>query len=108
MAKQKLDKAPGMPRHYIKQWREYRHLSQERLAERIGVSRGAISQLENGITAYTQGMLEALADALACEPADLLQSDPKIDDALHSIWKSLEAPAREQAIRVLKALAKAA
>jgi transcriptional regulator with XRE-family HTH domain len=108
MAKQKMEKAPGLPRHFIKQWREYRHLSQERLADRIGVSRGAISQLETGITGYTQGMLEALADALAVEPADLLQSDPKIDDALHQIWKNLEAPAREQAIRILKALAKAA
>ena len=42
----------------------------ERLAERIDVTAGALSQLERGDTGYTQPMLEALVEALSCEPAD--------------------------------------
>jgi transcriptional regulator with XRE-family HTH domain len=67
------------PRHFIKQWRIFRGLTQEQLAERVGVTHGAISQLERGITNYTQEMLESLAFALQCEPADLIMRNPETD-----------------------------
>lgn len=63
-------------RHYIREWRKYRGLTQEQLAERIGVTHGALSQLERGIINYTQPTLEILAEALSCEPADLIMRDP--------------------------------
>lgn len=67
---------PAKPRHYVREWRQYRRLTQEQLAERIGKTHGAISQLERGLVDYTQGMLEALAYALSCEPGDLLSVNP--------------------------------
>lgn len=73
------------PRHYIKQWRTFRNLTQEQLAERVGVTHGALSQLERGLTNYTQPMLESLAFALQCEPADLIMRNPE-DDAW-SPWR---------------------
>jgi transcriptional regulator with XRE-family HTH domain len=69
-------KLPGEPRHFIKQWRHHRGLTQSRLADRLGMTHGAVSQLERGLVGYTQGTLEALADALQCDPADLLWRDP--------------------------------
>ncbi|TGR71754.1 XRE family transcriptional regulator, partial [Mesorhizobium sp. M2D.F.Ca.ET.223.01.1.1] len=48
------------PRHYVKQWRQYRDLSQEQLAERVGKSRGLISQIESGVTDLTEEMIYAL------------------------------------------------
>lgn len=69
---------PQHPRHYVKEWRKHKHLTQEKLAERSGVTHGAISQLESGKTNYTQGMLEALAGALGCEPGDLLLINPLV------------------------------
>lgn len=57
-------------RTFIKQWRLDRKLTLERLAERIEVTAGALSQLERGDVGYTQPMLEALAAELRCEPAD--------------------------------------
>jgi transcriptional regulator with XRE-family HTH domain len=42
----------------------------------IGITHGAISQIERGLITYTQPMLEALAEALQCEPEDLLRRDP--------------------------------
>ena len=53
---------PRKARHYIKEWRKHRGHTQEELAELLGITHSAISQLENGKTAYTQQMLESLAD----------------------------------------------
>ena len=65
------------PRHFIREWRQFRGLTLEQLAERIDVTHGALSQLERGIINYTQPTLEALAFALQCEPADLIMRDPR-------------------------------
>jgi transcriptional regulator with XRE-family HTH domain len=56
--------------------RKARGLSQVRLAKAIGVTTGAVQAYEHGRTRITVERLEALADALHCEPADLLPRDP--------------------------------
>lgn len=91
-------------RHFIKQWRKYRGLTQERLAERIGLSVSSISQLETGKQDYSQSTLEALADALQCEPGDLLMRNPLDGEAIWSIWEKLTPATREQAVRLLQVL----
>lgn len=78
---------PERPRHFIREWRKFRGLTQERLAERVDVTAGAISQLENGIVSYTQPTLEALAYALQCEPGDLLSRDPALDGAVLDLMR---------------------
>lgn len=98
---------PERPRHYVREWRKFRDLSQEQLAERIGKTHGAISQLERGLTDYTQGMLEALAYALSCEPADLLQRDPMLDSSIADLDKLLRTASlaeQQRALRVVKEL----
>lgn len=79
MAKVKSRLKDKSPRHYIKQWRKHRGLTLERLAERIGVTNSALSQLERGKVNYTQPMLEILAEALNCRPADLVGRPPEKD-----------------------------
>lgn len=63
-------------RHFIKEWRLHRGLTQEQLAGRIESSISTISQLESGKQGYSQALLEELAEALMCEPWDLLNVDP--------------------------------
>ena len=46
----------------------------------MGITHGAMSQLEGGFTSYTQPMLEALAEILQCEPADLITRAPNSED----------------------------
>jgi transcriptional regulator with XRE-family HTH domain len=92
---------------FIRQWRKHRGLTLDRLADRIGVTAGALSQLERGDVSYTQSMLEALADALSCEPADLLMRDPTDPEGIWSIWDQLEPPQKRQAIEILSALKRA-
>lgn len=78
---------PQRRRHFIKQWREFRHLTQEQLAERTGMSNNNISQLENFKQNYSAEGLEAIAEALNTEPGLLLMVDPTKDDAMWSIWE---------------------
>jgi DNA-binding Xre family transcriptional regulator len=93
-------------RHFIRGWRKHRHLTLEQLAERIGVTHGALSQLERGLTNYTQPMLEALAGALMCEPADLIMRDPSDPDGIWSIWDQAKPGERRQIVAVAKTLMK--
>lgn len=109
MAKERVKPIPkpARPRHYVREWRQHRSLTQEQLAERIGKTHGAISQLERGLTDYTQGMLEALAYALSCEPGDLLSVNPLVAGEVVDITALLRGapPAvRQQAFAVVQAM----
>jgi DNA-binding Xre family transcriptional regulator len=56
----------------IRVWREHRGLSAAQLAERAGLSRGYVSQLETGEREGTISTIAALATALEVEVADLI------------------------------------
>lgn len=92
-------------RTFIRQWRKFRNLTLEQLAERIEVTAGALSQLERGDVGYTQPMLEALAEALRCEPSDLITRDPHSENSLQLVWDSIPTEDRARAIHVLQAFA---
>jgi transcriptional regulator with XRE-family HTH domain len=94
----------GSQNHYIKEWRKHRGLTQQRLAERTPFTTGAIQQVESGRTQYTQQMLEALAVAMNCTPADLLSVNPLKEGEVVDLMKLINDKNRDQAIRVLKAL----
>ena len=63
-----------------------------------------ISRIESGKQPYTQDTLEAIADALRCEPADLLMRNPLDADAIWSLWEGLAPPQKRQAVKIIKAL----
>lgn len=63
-------------RTYLREWRKYRHLTQEQAAERIGIDYSTLGRIERGLVPYSQGLLEAAALAYNCEPWDLLNADP--------------------------------
>lgn len=92
----------GKPRHYVKEWRKYRGLTQEQLAERIGKTHGAISQLETGKIDYTQGMIEALAEALRCEPGDLLSRNPTKEGAVVDLLRIMQGASEHEQDRIIR------
>ena len=98
MAKVRTNFKKGPARHFIRAWRKHRGYTLEQLAEMVGVTHGALSQLERGQVNYTQPMLEALALALSCEPADLIMRDP--ESAIWSIVDDLKgmSPERQKQI----------
>lgn len=89
-------------RIYLREWRQYRNLTQDQLADRIGISRVMVSKIERGLNPYHQAFLEAAAEALMCEPADLLVRDPSKPEAIWSVWESIPPTVRPQAIAILK------
>lgn len=93
-------------RTFIKHWRVHRGLTQEALADRVGMSPGNLSLIERGLQNYTQETLEALADALQCEPADLLMRDPSDPDAIWSIWDHAKPGERRQIVEMARILVK--
>jgi len=94
-------------RWFLREWRKHRGYTQERLAEMAGLSKPYISQLEGGKRQYTQELLEVLADALRCEPPDLIMRDPSRDDAAWSIIETLDPVQRRQVVAIAEALKKA-
>jgi len=71
----------------LREWRRHRGYTQERLAEMVGTSKGYLSDLERGNRRYNEEILNALADALRCEPFELLSVDPESE--FRSIWEAL-------------------
>lgn len=93
-------------RIYIKEWRKSRELTQEQLAERLGTTHTTIGRLERGVIPYDRIWLEALAEALRCEPADLIMRNPLDPEGIWSIWENLSPPQKQQAVAVIQALRK--
>lgn len=61
---------------YFKEWRLYRGITQDVLAERLDTTKSAVSKIENGTSRYNQFSLEAWANALSCDPGDLISRPP--------------------------------
>ena len=91
-------------RWFLKQWRLHRRLTQDQLAERAGLSKPYISQLENGTRQYTQETLERLAAALQADPASLIMRNPADPEGMWTIYDQLTVPERRQGLTILTAL----
>jgi transcriptional regulator with XRE-family HTH domain len=105
----RTSKEPIFRPNFIKAWREFRGLTQEKLAARVediggqAISAGMISRLENRQVAYTQQRLEALADALGCDPADLLRRPPGAATGIEDALQPLPPEEQRRAVEILKA-----
>jgi len=91
-------------RHFIRAWREYRGLTQEQLADRIGTTKANVSRIENLKQGYTQGILEACADALSTDPASLIMRDPLDGEAIWTIWEQAKPGQRRQIEAIVRAV----
>jgi DNA-binding Xre family transcriptional regulator len=94
-------------RHFIREWRQAKGLTQEQLAERIGITKSYLSKIETGKKRYDQPFLEATAEALSCEPADLIVRNPEDPEGIWSIWDNLDSTARAQVVAIAKTFRKA-
>jgi transcriptional regulator with XRE-family HTH domain len=91
---------------YIRQWREYRGLTLEQLASRLGTTHASLSRVERGLQPYNQPLLEALANALQTEVASLLMRNPSDPDGIWSIWDQARPAERRQIVEIAKTLMK--
>jgi len=92
------------PGHFLREWRDFRNLSQEQVAGRVGLSVPQISKLENGKQGYRQDTLENFAHAYDCEAADLLRPPPTDDESEFEVFvRRLDQKRKGQALRILRA-----
>lgn len=97
-------KTRARKRTFIREWREFRGLSQEALGERLETSGGSISRIESGQQPYTQDTLEALAEALTTDPASLLTRNPEDQDSIWPIWESAKKADRQKIVDIAKTI----
>lgn len=84
-------------RTFLRHWRDYRNLTQEQAADRIGITQSQLSRIERGEYPYNQAFLEAAAMAYMCEPSDLLVRNPLDKSAVWSLIDAVRrAPAETQ------------
>jgi transcriptional regulator with XRE-family HTH domain len=91
-------------RHFIREWRQHRGLTQEMLAERLETTKANISRVESLKQGYTQDFLEACAEALSTEPASLLTRDPTDPENVWSVWDQAKPGERRQIVAIAKTL----
>lgn len=90
------------PRIFLKEWREARHLTQEQLAARLGVSHVTISRWETGQRRPDLNAQAAISEALGIHPIDL-QRHPDTESA-DALLRDQPAEVVDQAIRIIKAI----
>nr|WP_321463970.1 helix-turn-helix transcriptional regulator [uncultured Cohaesibacter sp.] len=90
MTKRYGKSAGELQRWYLREWRKHRGMTQEQLAEAIDSTKQTVSRMESGQTPYNQPFLEACAEALDCEPWELLKNVPISDSEFEKIVVLLE------------------
>ena len=96
----------------IKRLREQSGMTQEELAKRIGKTRAAISQYENGISLPRMGTVEDLAEVFGVSKAELVSSyhyaivqlDESRESRLLEVFRKLDEEKQEQLIRIASSL----
>lgn len=88
-------------KHFLREWRVYRELTQEQAAGRLDVDRSMLSKIENYRAQYTQELLEKASIAYDCTVEDLLAVNPGYRDPPRLIYDSLRNASAEQQRRAL-------
>jgi transcriptional regulator with XRE-family HTH domain len=90
-------------RNYLKAWREFRGLTQARLAEAIGTTGAVISLIEAGERRLSDKWASKIAPVLGTRPGHLFDTDPEsVDSDILEIWTEIPEERRAQAREVLK------
>jgi transcriptional regulator with XRE-family HTH domain len=91
--------------NYLRAWREFRKMTQEALAEKVGTNANMIGYLESGERGLSAKWLRRLAPVLETTPGMLLDHDPEtLDSDIIDIWAHAGARERRQISDVAKAL----
>jgi len=99
----------AQPDHFLKEWREFRRMTQEQLADAVDTTKGVISLLESGDRGLSDKWARRLAPALQTQPGWLLDYDPEtLPTSILEVWASIPADQQEQAIKVLQTFIKKA
>ena len=88
---------------YIREWMEHRHLSDERLAERLGVARETVTRWRGHQHRLNPPKIARLASALDVEPADLWRS-PEGPPSIDALVREVPEDVRDMALDIVRRL----
>lgn len=89
--------------NHLRAWREFRQLTQEQLADRVGTAGNVIGLLESGERGLSHKWLLKLAPALGTTPGFLLDHDPyDLDTSFLDAALSVPAESRPQVLAILE------
>jgi predicted XRE-type DNA-binding protein len=98
---------PRQPhRHFIREWMKAKNLTQEKLADRMGITQGTVSKALKSKTVLTEEYLVGISAALGVTVADLFR-DPA-SPTQEELLRGLTEPERVTVIRMIEALRKKA
>lgn len=98
----------------VKSLRISKHLNQQQLADRVGVTQPAIAKIEKGVTKNVKGyVLEALAKELSTTTTYILKGAENGDDhegemiigEMAAIFKDLSLEDKEVLVRIARSMA---
>ena len=89
-------------RHFIREWMKAKGLTQEKLADRMGITQGTVSKALKSKTILTEDYLVGIADALDVEVADLFR-DPA-SPTREELLRGLSDTEKLTVIRMIDAL----
>lgn len=91
--------------NYLRQWREFRKMTQEALADAVGTNANMIQYLETGERGLSGKWLRRLSPALKTTPGLLLDHDPNdLDEDVIEIWVNGNERQRRQITEIAKTL----
>jgi transcriptional regulator with XRE-family HTH domain len=93
-------------RTFVREWRQYRDMTLERLADLIGLTYVSVSRIERGLQPYKQQTIEALAAALMTDVQSLLTRDPNHPEDIWPIWDRATRTERAEIVEHAKLILK--
>lgn len=93
-----------MNKHFIREWRRHAGLTQDELAQAMGVSRSYASLVESGRRRYDQKFLEAASRVLGCSMTDLIARPPGQQESIDTLLAELPEDERVRIHLVVKAM----
>lgn len=97
-------------KHYIKEWRKKRGLTQQQLAERMESEPGellmshvTVSNIERGTQSPTLEQLHAFSVALDVPVSALIEDNPLLDSEVIDLLSRINAKNRATVLKMLKA-----
>lgn len=89
--------------NYLGEWRRFRRMTQEELADKVGTTKAVISLLESGQRPLSAKWLRKIAPVLETTPGHLLDHDPEsLPSDVLDIWSAISERERPRALRVLE------
>lgn len=95
---------------FLREWRKYLKLSQEKAAERLSVKQGTLSKIERRLIPYNQDFLKKACDAYGRDLDELLFVNPLKPDPPRLVYSALrKAPhdVQRRALSIIEAFLKA-